>query len=631
MKPFFALFFSFLLVLQSPIATQAKTSSEDSTTKKAIQKKPTLPPVNGIQEKIEAYIKEHEDTAASVAVSVFEKQKTIVSLHHGMTNITDNVKSNQDTVYEWGSVTKLLTWVSIMQLAEQGEINLTDDISDYLPDEFLTKLTYDKPINFLHLMNHQGGWQETTIDIETKNIDEIVSLKTALNRSEPPQIYEPGTTYAYSNWGCALAGFIVENISGMAFHEYVKQHIFLPLGMTHTSMDPTLADNKWVYQQRRQLNCYYIDEDNVEDYGTCIRHVLLYPAGMATGTLADMTMFAKALLPDTEGKSSLFKQAETLEQMITPSLFYGDSSQPRVSHGFLNTQYGVNTIGHPGNTAGCTANLVLDPASGRGAVVMANQVGEVTFNSGLMPLIFGSIQQEKGATLPPVDSLAGYYLSTRTFNVGMLRILRILGQGELLPLMKTDDSDTLSVALTDSEIRLIDSNRLDVLGLQMFVYEDEHGTTHLQNYSHDYVKQNTGLFLVQVGLILLIPVSVIYSLIALLVRLIVFIIRKRKKKENPPSRIDKLQLLVHLAIIAIGICFYQIIMADSYTVSTMWLPCSLSALFAIFPIGYAIAALANRNKLKPGRLHKINCVVTAIVGLLMTFNVIYWQTFYFWV
>ena len=92
---------------------------------------------------------------------------------------------------------------------------------------------------------------------------------------EPEQIYEPGTVTAYSNWGVALAAYIVECVSGMSFADYVHQNIFEPLGMEHTAIAVNLSDNTWVQEQRSELECYTIDGELIED---CFYYITLYPA-----------------------------------------------------------------------------------------------------------------------------------------------------------------------------------------------------------------------------------------------------------------------------------------------------------------------------------------------------------------
>ena len=203
-----------------------------------------------IQTEIEQYIKERERGLASVEIAVFHKDETIYEGCFGYADIENNMIANEETVYEWGSCSKLLVWISVMQLYEQGLIELEEDIRTYLPEGFLTKLQYDEPITMLHLMNHTAGWQETIYTVEVSEEKNIVSLEEALKNTEPPQVYIPGEYTAYSNWGTALAAFIVQQVSGMDYAEYVQKNIFEQLNMRHTSIGADYRDNEWVKAKR---------------------------------------------------------------------------------------------------------------------------------------------------------------------------------------------------------------------------------------------------------------------------------------------------------------------------------------------------------------------------------------------
>lgn len=89
---------------------------------------------------IDNYIEEHKDTTAGVSIAVFRGEETLYKTGYGLANIKKQLSVNDDTVYEWGSVSKLLVWVSAMQLWEQGKIDLDNDVQQYLPEGFFTKL-----------------------------------------------------------------------------------------------------------------------------------------------------------------------------------------------------------------------------------------------------------------------------------------------------------------------------------------------------------------------------------------------------------------------------------------------------------------------------------------------------------
>ncbi|MBR1459984.1 MAG: serine hydrolase, partial [Oscillospiraceae bacterium] len=105
--------------------------------------------------------KENDDQYASAAVAVFQGDKILFEHYYGYTDVMQEIPADAESVYEWGSITKTLIWVSVMQLYEQGRIELDRDVRDYLPEGFFQHLSYDDPITMYHLMNHNAGWQES--------------------------------------------------------------------------------------------------------------------------------------------------------------------------------------------------------------------------------------------------------------------------------------------------------------------------------------------------------------------------------------------------------------------------------------------------------------------------------------
>ena len=153
-----------------------------------------------IGESIEAYVEENKDTTVGMACAVFDESGTLYEDYFGVEDKETGVEIDEETVFEWGSATKLMVWVSVMQLYEEGKLDLDTDIREYLPEDFLQNLNYDTTLTMKHLMNHSAGFQEVYLDIFWKEMDEMPELEEILRKTEPEQIYEPGTMCSYSNW-----------------------------------------------------------------------------------------------------------------------------------------------------------------------------------------------------------------------------------------------------------------------------------------------------------------------------------------------------------------------------------------------------------------------------------------------
>lgn len=338
-----------------------------------------------LDEEVEEFMEENDDVDAGVMFAIFTPVEVIHETYEGEQNLDEDTEVSRESVFEWGSVTKLLTWISVMQLVEEGQIDLEEDVTEYLPEGFLDDFEYDDPVTMIHLMNHQGGFQDEIADLFVTEIPEDYSLKDELEEKQPDQLYEPGTVTYYSNWGTALAGYIVEEISGQAFYEYVHENILGPLDMDDTAIAPDLSDNPEVRDQREETAGYLPAMPQSEEEQ---RHILLYPAGSAVSTLPDLITFAQALFP-ANSDSPLFDDNATLESMFEISQYYGDTDNPRNAHGFLVTNFENPVYGHSGNTNAFTSNLLLDIEEDVGYVVMSNEAQEVTYNFLFAETIFG--------------------------------------------------------------------------------------------------------------------------------------------------------------------------------------------------------------------------------------------------
>ena len=118
----------------------------------------------------------------------------------------------------------------------------------------------------IHLMNHSASFQEDYTDLFVKDVDAYSNLEEAILEHQPEQIFEPGTMVAYSNWSTALAAYVVEQVSGMDYVEYVHANIFEPLGMEHSAIAVDLSDNEWVAEKRKELMSYDIAGNKLEKF-----------------------------------------------------------------------------------------------------------------------------------------------------------------------------------------------------------------------------------------------------------------------------------------------------------------------------------------------------------------------------
>ncbi|WP_314449152.1 serine hydrolase domain-containing protein [uncultured Streptococcus sp.] len=564
------------------------------------QKLPSGTERDKIGQKIQDYVKEHEKTTAGMATAVFDKEGTIYQGNFGFMDKEKGLQTDDNSVFEWGSVTKLTVWVSVMQLWEEGKINLEEDIRTYLPEGFLRNLRYDKPITMLNLMNHQSGFDEAPLYMQGDK-----SLEDLLLQYQPIQSFEPGTTTAYSNYSTGLAAYIVERISRQSFVDYAHKHIFKPLGMERTAIAQDLSDNAYVQAKRKQVKGYAADGSLL---GDALYEVGLYPVGRATGTLNDLQKFAQALL----SRKTLFARSETWDKLYTGTSYYPGTDIVRNAHGFWASEFAVTVLGHGGNTNGFSSFLRLDLKNGIGQVIMTNQGLEEIYNGGMPELIFGKRPTASAETQKKFEP--GYYQILRNFNQGPLSLYQLF-PGNMLHMKKPS------------------SERMD--HLFWTIYKSGNGKTRIATPVSDLERLPDWEIWTKFGLIALAALSLVYALVNLLVRLALVLYRlafgKVKSKQNRAWKWWHILTTAGVVTVACNLLLLLLSFnATDLSIISQWRYMVFAGL-GLFLAGCAVYPLFSKAQkgLRKGRLFLT--VLTSLSALAIVANILYWSLYQWWV
>ncbi|MBP2620148.1 serine hydrolase [Streptococcus panodentis] len=567
----------------------------------ASQKLPSGTDRSQIGQKIQDYVKEHEKTTAGMETAVFDTNGTIYRGNFGYMDKEKGIKADDSSVFEWGSVTKLTVWVSVMQLWEEGKINLEEDIRTYLPEGFLKNLRYDKPITMLDLMNHQAGFEEAShagyLENKGQTIEEILAV------NQPAQIFEPGTTTAYSNYGAGLASYIVERLSGQNFADYAHEHIFQPLGMDKTSILPGFTDNDYVRDKRKEAQSYDIEGKAI---GSAYFHLGLYPVGQAASTMEDFQKFAQALLK----KDKLFKRAETWTTLYTATSTYPGTDKLLNAHGFMVEGYGTMVLGHGGNSTGYSSYILLDLKNGIGLTVMTNQKGEDIYNVQMPELIFGAKKKTDKAAFENFQP--GYYRSARYFETGPLSLVRSLFYTSYAP--KSMDNSLLSQNYA--------------------VLSQEGGQEKVTSSTGDTLKIPDAEIQKDQAMYLLAAVGLVYAVINLIISGGIDMIRLLKKTAaKTPKKLRIWNYVTSLAVLAAGLNFALFFLAMtsgdiSFLASWRYMIYAGLGLILAACAVYPLVAKAWKELSK-------SCialtVLTSLSALAILANILYWSLYQWWV
>jgi len=233
-------------------------------------------------------------------VAVVLGGETILAAGYGTANVEDGRPVDADTLFRIGSIGKLFTFTAVMQLVEQGLLDLDADIATYLDFELPRTLEHHPfrgdpgPITLAHLLTHSAGFEDARGGYSLDAAD-VPSLADAVRERMPKRIFRPGEAVAYSNYGAALAGYIVERVSGRPFASYVEEHVFAPLSMNRSTFAQPLPPDLAPHLARASR---VIEGELRRD-----RFIFtgLTPAGSTSTTADDMARFMLAHLGDGGG------------------------------------------------------------------------------------------------------------------------------------------------------------------------------------------------------------------------------------------------------------------------------------------------------------------------------------------
>jgi CubicO group peptidase (beta-lactamase class C family) len=273
------------------------------------------------------------------------------------------------TLFRPGSVSKLFTWTAVMQLVEQGKIDLRADVNTYLQD-LKIPATFREPVTMAHLMSHTPGFEESALGMAVRKPEDLLPLGKFLAKRMPARVRPPGQLISYSNYGSALAGHIVELVAGRPFEEYIEENIFRPLGIEHSTFRQPLpahlaGDMSTGYKFKNGL----FEAQEFELLNG------MAPAGGLSATAADLAVFMIAHL-----QNGFFGQSRILQdgtaRLMHSRLFSHDPRLEGNAHGFWQWRYNnLDSIGHGGDTVLFHSDLTLIPEFHLGLFVSYNSAG----------------------------------------------------------------------------------------------------------------------------------------------------------------------------------------------------------------------------------------------------------------
>lgn len=395
------------------------------------------------------------NNSPSGTVAIAKDGELIFAKGYGFENVAERTPVDPyTTLFRPGSTSKLFTWTGVMQLVEQGKLDLDTNVNEYL-DTFQIRDTFDEPITLRHIMTHTTGFEDGGFGyLIIDDPENAIPLREAMERYQPERVNPPGVQTAYSNYATALAGLIIENVSGVPFNEYIKENIFDPLGMQNSSfaepLPPNLAEHM-AASYKVEAGAY------AEQPFEIIANFA--PAGAQSATSTDMVRFGQAMLNGGELDGNRILQTETTKRMLTRE-FSHDERLMGMALGFYEIDInGYRILGHGGDTQWFHSYLGIDEENDLSFFVSFSGSGGSTVRSAFADALYDRFfPREESPPVPPEGfaERAGKYAGTYRFWRGNFsKIERVFGITSTVQIAPTED-DTLMLAFAGNSKQYVE-------------------------------------------------------------------------------------------------------------------------------------------------------------------------------
>ncbi|WP_346985951.1 serine hydrolase domain-containing protein [Chryseobacterium sp. POE27] len=307
-----------------------------------------------------------KNNVPGVAVAVIRDGKVAWIQSIGYADLASKKPVTSETIFNIGSISKLISAWGFMQLTEKDLIKLDDPVDQYLTRWHLPESEFDRlKVTLRRILSHTAGlsvhgYGGSDQGIPLLSLEESLNGKTKRNGETVHLISEPGTKWDYSGGGYTLAQLLLEERTNQSFATYMKNSIFLPLGMKNTNYE-------WTVEMMATSATAY------DENGNPIKNRIFTEkaaAGLQT-TIQDLAHFAElSITPNSHQLNKVLKPG-TIKLMETPVLPSSNEGESGLGYRFMNYE-GFRTIGHTGENVGWSAALFLDLPTKSGIIVLCN-------------------------------------------------------------------------------------------------------------------------------------------------------------------------------------------------------------------------------------------------------------------
>jgi CubicO group peptidase (beta-lactamase class C family) len=333
------------------------------------------------------------------AAVVVHRGAVLHSSGYGYADAVAGRAFDSQTVFRTASVSKLFTATAVMQLVEQGLLDLDADIHDYL--DFRVPTRFAEPITMTHLLTHTPGFDERLLGSTASRyrVEDIIGLRDYLLAPDATQqVRPPGMVISYSNYGMALAGYVIERLSGKTFEQYIDDHIHRPLGMARS----TFVERVSAPPAENHARAHVYRRGRHEALPQTFENAA--PAGSQYSTADDIARFMLANLGDGSLDGERILEPAMLTRLHATA-FTHHPMLPGWTPGFVEYHWnGYRLVGHGGDLPGWHSQLTLLPDHDLGVFIHYNGIWPVNLDDdprmNVVEAVLAAMVPEAGGIYP---------------------------------------------------------------------------------------------------------------------------------------------------------------------------------------------------------------------------------------
>ncbi|MEW6495718.1 MAG: serine hydrolase domain-containing protein [Cyanobacteriota bacterium] len=315
-----------------------------------------------------------DEHVPGAVVALVRDGEILFTKGYGYADVEQRIPVTPDkTLFRVASLSKLVTSTAVMQLYEQGLLDLHKDVNPYLKS-FQIENPYPEPVTAANLMTQTDGSSQQLFGLAARTASQMLPLEKFIPKHMPPIVSRPGELYSYSNMGITLAGYLVEALSGQPFTQYIDENLLQPLDMRRSTflqpLPPSLASDLAVGYESKNGSFQRLP----------FLHLNIAPAAALSATATDMAHFMIAHLQNGRYKNSRILKDDTA-QLMHQQHFTHHPKLPGAAYGFHELfENNIRAIGHFGGLRGYSCSLVLLPEQNVGLFVATNSINLIYTN-----------------------------------------------------------------------------------------------------------------------------------------------------------------------------------------------------------------------------------------------------------